>query len=92
MPVDDGVPLIVNEEPLGAPVIPPGKPPAVLEMVAELLAVYIIGVIAAILSSAVWLASPLVATRVMIGMGFTVPVTASRVAETQPVVVFRACA
>jgi hypothetical protein len=44
--VADGVPLIVNEEPEAAPVTPVGKLPPVMEIVAELDAVYTIALIA----------------------------------------------
>jgi hypothetical protein len=88
VPVADGVPFIVNEEPEAVPVTPVGKLPLVQEIVAALDAVYTIVVIA-VFWFGFWKAAPLVLTRVMVGT--IVAATAVRVADMQPVAAIRAC-
>jgi hypothetical protein len=85
------VPLIVYKSPEDEPLIPLGKAPPVMEIVAELVVVYTIGVIA-IFRFTRWVGLPLVPTWVMVGTGFTVAVTAKRVVDTQPAVLFLDCA
>jgi hypothetical protein len=95
VPVAVGAPLIVYEVPVGvpdgAPVTPVVKVPPVLEITAELVVVYTIGVIV-ISCFTLWVGLPLVPTCEIVGMGFTVPVTGKRDVDTQPVDVFRDCA
>jgi hypothetical protein len=87
--VADGVPLIVNEEPVAVPVTPVGKLPPFMEIVAELVAVYTIVVIAVPVIT-LWLAAPPAECRVIVGIGFIVASTAVRAADKQPAEV-RAC-
>jgi hypothetical protein len=82
VPATDGVPLIVNEELEATPVTPLGKPPPVLEIVAELVAVYTIAVIA-VFWCMLWLAVPL--EREMVGTGFTTAVTVAALPDWQVV-------
>jgi hypothetical protein len=71
VPVVDGEPPIVNEEPVTVPLTPAGKLPSVMEIVAELVAVYTI-VIIAVFGFTFWLAVPLL--RVMVGSGISLSV------------------